>query len=228
MHLENITYCNLREEDLRFVTDQHVVKLFRTSQLMIEYLLFAQEQLASNLDSLAAKYLAKKRALTKKRREIAELLESTKHLKAGLRSKKKGLRTLEGLLQDAPRRRDSENTSQPQPKDVNKIYVSGPRGLCIEVPVRPHTTIRDVLRAASSSLVSKREAAEVSIQLLHQGTVLCEEAAVVECGLRDGDTIIAQIEFEVEKPPDTSSPFTAQDMMRFLSEQHRAMAAEMK
>lgn len=63
MHLENITFCNLREEDLRFITDQHVVKLFRVAQLIIEYLLYAQEQLSSNLNSLASKYAAKKRYL---------------------------------------------------------------------------------------------------------------------------------------------------------------------
>jgi hypothetical protein len=61
MHLENITFCNLREEDLRFITDQHVVKLFRTAQLVIEYLLYAQEQLSANLNSLASKYSSKKR-----------------------------------------------------------------------------------------------------------------------------------------------------------------------
>jgi hypothetical protein len=61
MHLENITFCNLREDDLRFITDQHVVKLFRVAQLIIEYLLYAQEQLSSNLNSLASKYAAKKR-----------------------------------------------------------------------------------------------------------------------------------------------------------------------
>ncbi len=61
MNLENITFCNLREEDLRFITDQHVVKLFRIAQLTIEYLLFAQEQLSANLNAMAAKYNAKKK-----------------------------------------------------------------------------------------------------------------------------------------------------------------------
>jgi len=61
MHLENITFCNLREEDLRFITDQHVIKLFRAAQLIIEYLLYVQEQLASNLNIVASKYTEKKR-----------------------------------------------------------------------------------------------------------------------------------------------------------------------
>jgi hypothetical protein len=64
MNLENITFCNLREEDLRFVTDQHVIKLFRMAQLTIEYLLYAQEQLSTNLNALASKYAAKKRLIT--------------------------------------------------------------------------------------------------------------------------------------------------------------------
>lgn len=61
MSLENICFCNLREEDLRFITDQHVVKIFRASQLVIEYLLYAQEQLADNCNVLSNKYNSKKR-----------------------------------------------------------------------------------------------------------------------------------------------------------------------
>jgi zinc finger protein DZIP1 len=71
IHLENITFCNLKEEDLRFLTDPQVIKLFRTSQLMIEYLLYAQEELASNLQNLANKYGSKKKSLSKKRLELA-------------------------------------------------------------------------------------------------------------------------------------------------------------
>jgi len=61
MHLENIAFCNLREDDLRFITDQHVIKLFRAAQLIIEYLLYVQEQLAKNLNIVATKYTSQKR-----------------------------------------------------------------------------------------------------------------------------------------------------------------------
>jgi hypothetical protein len=54
---------NVGEEDLRFLTDPLVIKLFRVAQLIIEYLLYAQEQLASNLNALAAKYTIKKRCV---------------------------------------------------------------------------------------------------------------------------------------------------------------------
>ena len=60
-HLENLTFCELKESDLRYLTDPQVIKLFQTSQMMIEYLLFVQEQLTTNLQQLADKYVLKKR-----------------------------------------------------------------------------------------------------------------------------------------------------------------------
>ena len=60
-HLENLTFCELKESDLRYLTDPQIIKLFQTSQMMIEYLLFVQEQLTTNLQQLADKYVLKKR-----------------------------------------------------------------------------------------------------------------------------------------------------------------------
>ena len=31
-HLEELTYCNLREDDIKFMTDPLLAKLFRTAQ----------------------------------------------------------------------------------------------------------------------------------------------------------------------------------------------------
>lgn len=59
--IENITFCNIREEDLRYLTDPQIIKLFRVSQLMIEYLLYSQDQLVENLNKLSVKYTEKKR-----------------------------------------------------------------------------------------------------------------------------------------------------------------------
>lgn len=61
IHIENITFCNLREEDLRYLTDPQIVKLFRISQLMLEYLLYSQDKLVENLNSYAHKYAEKKK-----------------------------------------------------------------------------------------------------------------------------------------------------------------------
>jgi hypothetical protein len=61
IHIENITFCNLREEDLRYLTDPQIVKLFRISQLMLEYLLYSQDKLVENLNNYAQKYAEKKK-----------------------------------------------------------------------------------------------------------------------------------------------------------------------
>ncbi len=61
LYIENITFCNLREEDLRYLTDPQVIKLFKISQLMIEYLLYSQDLFITNISSLSKKYLAKKK-----------------------------------------------------------------------------------------------------------------------------------------------------------------------
>ena len=61
MHLETLTFCNLREDDLRNLTDPLVIKLFRLAQLTIEYLLHVQDELTHNLEFLTSKYALKKR-----------------------------------------------------------------------------------------------------------------------------------------------------------------------
>ena len=77
------------------------MKLFRLSQLTIEYLLFAQEELVTNVTTLTRKYSSKKRELMKKRRELAILQESTSHLKTQVKVKRENIHTLESLLKDA-------------------------------------------------------------------------------------------------------------------------------
>jgi lysyl-tRNA synthetase class II len=240
MHLENLTFCNLREEDLRFITDQHVVKLFRVAQLIIEYLLHAQEQLSSNLNSLAAKYAAKKRflsslsflseshlisfrSLINKRKELEELQENSKMLRAQLRSKKKGIQTLETLLKDAStrehqsrsRRKGKERSTDPTPTPIpapvaqdlplkkppfTKIYVSGPNGWCIEFNKRNTDTISELKKEVKQAFVNKKDLDEEygpdpTINLLYQGRVLLNDSAIEDIDdLKYGDTIVAHIE----------------------------------
>lgn len=146
--LENLTFSNLREDDLRFMTDQNVIKLFRISQMTIEYLLFAQDRLSSDLHELSVKYTLKKRNLLKKRKEFVDLQESVKHLKGELKSKRKGITTLEGLLKDASRTRGTiersklvSNSILPPVATGNadeyiRFFVSCHDGLCVELTSR--------------------------------------------------------------------------------------------
>ena len=52
-NLTNITFSDILSEDLTNV-DRNFVKLFRLSQLMLEYVLFTQEQLAQGRDGTEA------------------------------------------------------------------------------------------------------------------------------------------------------------------------------
>ncbi len=59
--LENITFGKLELDDLKYMPDDLIIRLFQVAQYTIEYLLFAQEELTSNLHVLACKYVEKKR-----------------------------------------------------------------------------------------------------------------------------------------------------------------------
>lgn len=50
VYLENITYADLTEDDLRLYSDQCFLNLFRLSQLILEYLLSVQDTLATSLE----------------------------------------------------------------------------------------------------------------------------------------------------------------------------------
>jgi hypothetical protein len=63
-HVENITFCRLNEDDLHYLTDPQILKLFSLAQLIIEYLLYSQDNLVSNLNQLSKKYNSKKRLIS--------------------------------------------------------------------------------------------------------------------------------------------------------------------
>ena len=64
--LENLTFSDLHEDDLRSFTDPLVIKLFKISQMTIEYLLFCQEELATDLQQATVKYTEKRKRNVKK------------------------------------------------------------------------------------------------------------------------------------------------------------------
>lgn len=211
-HLENITFSNLKEEDLRFLTDPQVIKLFRTSQLMIEYLLYAQEQLASNLQQMANRYGSKKRSLAKKRIELAELQESTKHLRQEVKTKKNSVAALEHLLKTCnrprPKRRshrdhyeeagEEKHSAQPIRQSVIQFFVSGPDGLCVEFNERITCSIFQLCREVRKAFVTKHDKRskhdDNEVRLVYHGRILLNEGSIESSNIRPGDTIVAIID----------------------------------
>lgn len=60
-NLEEIAFSRLTENDLNYLSDRQIVKLFRLAQLTIEYLLYSQNKIIQNFSELAKKYTSKKK-----------------------------------------------------------------------------------------------------------------------------------------------------------------------
>ena len=164
------------------MTDQHVVKLFRTAQMTIEYLLYAQEQLSNNVTNLAKKYDEKKRcivilqafsascvlivlpilnrSLLRKRNEVAELKETSKQLKQQLKAKKRGIDALEEMLKEA--NRVSAQNRRKQRDHEEKVVEEKPPNQLLQFFVSGPDGLCVEFQSKSNSLVRdlKREVRE--------------------------------------------------------------------
>jgi hypothetical protein len=99
--IENITFSLLKSDDLKFMTDPLIIKTFQLCQLLIEYLLFVQEELIGELSKKTEKYASLKREMHHKRKELATVQETCDHYSKIIDSKRKRIKTLESLLKEA-------------------------------------------------------------------------------------------------------------------------------
>ncbi|CAM9837616.1 unnamed protein product [Pylaiella littoralis] len=97
-HLENITFANVSEDDLRLYSDQCFLNLFRLSQLLLEYLLSVQDTLATSLEALAVKHDSVRKALDRGRAELHAASEQDRALKREVRQKRATIARYEQLL----------------------------------------------------------------------------------------------------------------------------------
>jgi zinc finger protein DZIP1 len=96
--LQNITYSLLDREDLERMGDAHFVKLFRLSQLSIEYLIYTQNYLETLTKSLDFHYKQAYEDTAKIRDKIKLYSQENLTLKKELKIKQKTLSTYEYLL----------------------------------------------------------------------------------------------------------------------------------
>ena len=105
--LQNLTYAHLDREDLERLGDAHFVKLFRLSQLSIEYLIYTQNYLETLTTSLDLHYQNSYAETAKIRSAIQKQSQENKTLKKELKLKQKTLTTYEYLLK-LPAEQDQE------------------------------------------------------------------------------------------------------------------------
>lgn len=102
MHLENLTFSDICEDDLRLYSDDCFLKLFQLSQMTLEYLLSVQDTLASGLEDMAARYAHLQRELLLARDKQSRGEEHVKTLRREVRQKRRTIAKYEQLLTSMP------------------------------------------------------------------------------------------------------------------------------
>ena len=85
--LQNVTYAHLDREDLERMGDAHFTKLFRLSQLSIEYLIYTQNYLETLTKSLDLHYKHSYEETLKVRDSIKKISAENKTMRKELRLK---------------------------------------------------------------------------------------------------------------------------------------------
>ena len=96
--LENLAFCNLKKTDLPSLSDEMIIKAFRVSQLIIEYLLNRQNHLDVRIEGLVKESNVLAMDIETLVQDNNTLAEANDHLKRDLKSRKKQLATLEVVL----------------------------------------------------------------------------------------------------------------------------------
>lgn len=97
-HLEDIAFSNLDEDDLRVHSDECFLKLFRLSQLTVEYLLSVQDALADSLESLASRHTSLQASQAEIRERLQAYADTERQLRREVRQKRKTIAKFEQLL----------------------------------------------------------------------------------------------------------------------------------
>lgn len=103
-HINRVTFCNLDGEQCQQCqspVDPALVKLLQLAQLMVEWLLYCQENLSLNLCAAEKRLSAASREHELLSAQQKKLEEEVKALTAELKQRKKVIRTQQSLL--APR-----------------------------------------------------------------------------------------------------------------------------
>lgn len=96
--LSNITFATLDKDDLERLGDQHFLKLFRLTQLAIEYLLYTQNYLESLCKALDLEYKQSYEKTVKMEEVMRKYQSELKLIRKELKLKQKTLSTYEYLM----------------------------------------------------------------------------------------------------------------------------------
>ena len=237
-HLEHLCFSRLIEDDLHCYTDGVICKLFQLTQYTIEYLLFVQEQLSTTLNTLAARYMKKKKSLHRKRKEMIELQEMAKSYQAEIQTKKRNIDILESKIQQ---HKSSDKIDATTEQESIQFYVTNAKGICVQFNLDNSSTVRELLRDIHEAFISKRHRHSKSIptvKVMYQGKFLLEDSTLAMNKIRSGDTLVVHIDDDDDlsdeenptllplQPPAQDEHL--KDFMKAQSEAYRNMVVELR
>lgn len=136
--------------------------------------------------------------------------EEVHGLHGQLKAKRRNLSTLEKIVKDSNRTADVPQLSTRNP--FIKFFVTFPDGLFVEFEEAPETTIRRLLTLIINILTVDgrksfaKDFDEVQLKLFLKGKMLKHDTTLDQCGITDGDTILAS--YKKEDPVSTKEIVT--------------------
>ena len=141
LHLENLAFSEVRQDDMQFFSDEHFLKLVQLSQLTVEYLLNVQDTLAENLDDLARNFSTAQQEFEAAQLQSKYQEEKIHRLRREVKQQRRSIAAYEALLseaQAAPRPPPARAEPAPAPEPAVKaagislvVYDAG--GGCVTV-----------------------------------------------------------------------------------------------
>lgn len=113
LHLENLTFADLTTDDMTSYTDEHFLKLFRMSQLTIEYLLNVQNALLTYSRSVEEETERLKAAADEGERRLKSRHSKVNSLKRSLKQQRETLKTYESLLKQQQKQQPQSQAPSP-------------------------------------------------------------------------------------------------------------------
>ncbi|KAJ1456526.1 Iguana/Dzip1-like DAZ-interacting protein N-terminal-domain-containing protein [Pelagophyceae sp. CCMP2097] len=217
-HLEELTFCDLEKSVSQPLglapRDGDFLKLFRLSQLTVEYLLNVQDVLAEGLEQSSKKCRDSTARVEKYKAKAREADARIKTLKQDLKSKRGAITTYEALVADRSKRGDMQSTrsssrfresadfdktqdllnepsSRRNRRDDDELLSRDFDGdLSVYVTSQDGTCAKHTVSAdAPASDLARRFGPDA--RLLHRGVELAGDSPLGRSGVRDGETLLA-------------------------------------
>ena len=164
MHLENLTFSDLCTDDMVAYTDEHFLKLFRLSQLTIEYLLNVQNALLTYSRSCEDEAEKLKNAAAEGERRLRSRHKKVNSLKRSLKQQRQTIKTYEALLKQhqqvaasSPPRQHYNNSVAASPGSDVLMAEDGRQFVSVDYLKRKAVTAAS-MKAGEAASASQREA----------------------------------------------------------------------